>query len=121
MRWGEMKTQSGSEAVGLRFAKRFDQRMVGVGVEIIQYDINAVSARIQDIDQIAQGIGEITFGALTGDGGLAVPRFKFSKHEQVPSAIALIFMVFQTGVSRTDWNGNTGLFEQLDTLLIETN
>src|SRR5579872_4653278 len=49
MCWREMKTKSGSDAVRLSFAKRFDQRVIRMGVEVIQHDINAVSVRVQDI------------------------------------------------------------------------
>src|SRR5258708_5810081 len=121
MRWGEMKTQTTSDAVSLGFAKRFEQSVIGMGVEIIQHEINAIGIRVEGINQITHSIGEIPFGALAGDEGMAFTGFRFSKHEQVTSAVTLIFVVFPTGMPRTDRQGDTGMLEQLKTLLIETN
>ena len=121
MGWGEVKTKPDSDAIRLGFAKRFDQGVIRMGVEIIQHNINALSVRVQNIDQITHDTGEIPFGALTGNEGMALTGFRFSQHEQVPSAVALVFMVFSAWMPRTEGNGDARLLEQLEALLIETN
>src|SRR5258708_11409985 len=120
MRWGEMKTQTTSDAVSLGFAKRFDQRVIGMGVEIIQHDINAIGIRVEGINQITHSIGEIPFGALAGDEGMAFTGFRFSKHTQIAGAGAFICGAFPTGMTRTYWDRCASWREQLAALLVET-
>lgn len=116
-----VKAEPSSNPVGLVFAEGFDPSKIGMGVEIVQDDINTGRFRVQDIDQIPHGIGEILFGAAACDEGMALARFGFGKDEHIPRAVPLVFVVFTPGMTRADGNGRTGLLEQLQRLLIETN
>src|SRR5258707_428900 len=95
--------------------------MIGMGIQIIQDDINAVRVRVEGIDQIAHGIGEILFGAAARHQDVTFSGFGFSQHKHIAGAIALILMVLSTRVPRLHWNGSAGVLEQLDILLIKTN
>src|SRR5260370_31354024 len=91
-----------------------------MGVQIIQDHINAVSVGIQDIHEIAHGESKFAFGATAGDKGMALSSFGFSKDKHVARAVALIFMVLPAWVTRSHGKRWARLFEQLETLLIET-
>src|SRR5258708_10366285 len=101
MRGGVMKAEPSGNPVSLNFAKDFDQRQIGMGVEVIQDHINTVSLGIQDIHQIAHGKSELAFGATAGDQDMPLSSFGFSKDKHVARAVALIFMVLSAWVTRS--------------------
>ena len=80
--------------VGFGFAKKLNQGMKVMGVEIIQNNINAVGLGIQVINQITHGQSKISFGSLVGNQDMSLTGFGFDKDEQITSSFTLIFMIF---------------------------
>src|SRR5215213_7119390 len=72
-----------------------------MGVEIVHDDSDTGGLWIDLIDQVAHDVGKIHLGALLGDFHVTPTSQWFYHHEQVPRAVALIFVVHSLDLSRT--------------------
>ena len=56
-----MKVQLAHDPVRLGWGKGFIQGTQGVGVEIVQHDVNPMSVRELDVDQVAQTVSKVLY------------------------------------------------------------
>lgn len=95
-----MKAHPAHKPVRLKEAERFDQGLIGMGIEVIQDQLNALGIRIEHIGQIAYGLGKIGFGPAFGQPHVPLTGQRFDHHEQIARAASPIFVILATGMLR---------------------
>ncbi len=114
-----MKADPTHNPVGFYNAEGFNEGLIGMRVEVIQDQLNAFRVGIEDIDQIAHGVGKIGFGAAFGRQNVALTRQRFDHHEQVPRAAPSIFVILAPGMVGTQGQTHATIGQQLIAFLIE--
>ena len=87
VRWSGVKTQALHQTIRLDFAKGFDQGVIGVGIQVVEDDINHVGVGVQRVNQIAHGLSKVGFAPSLCDENRALSRLGFHKQEEIARAV----------------------------------
>ena len=99
---GVMELQLLPQAMGFCRRKGLIERSRFVGVEIVQDDPNHLRLRVAFIDQPFQLVGEVLHRALSGHFHVPPARLRLTAEEDIPRAIALVFIIIACHLTGAD-------------------
>ena len=109
-----------SQPPGLGGFEGVVERAGFVRVEVVEHQDDALDVLDVDVNQFADGVGEVGTGAVVGDLGPALPQQGCRDQEEVGGAAPLVLGVVADRVAGERQQRGPHLADQLPTRLVET-
>ena len=87
--------------------KGFVESTAHMGVEVVQDKANTPCSRELNVDQCANDLGPLLFGALFGHNHPSPSDLGLAENKEIADTIAYVFVVLQLGLTGLGWQGGT--------------